>query len=209
MGCRAAVERVRRRTVTGVRRKGSDTRAEIQEVALELFTTNGYDATSLREIAERLGITKAALYYHYDSKEAIIRGVFEQRTAEFDELIEWAEAQPRTPELPAEIFQRWFEVNTTSGLRMIRFAVANHHAIRDHAPDKGGLRERMQRIVDLIGGPDAALPEQLRITMALLSFNIAVMAGQGLAADDDEIMAAAKDAAMSLLHDLLPGYTPH
>src|SRR5262247_2554875 len=37
-----------------------DTRTRIQRIALELFTENGYEATSLREIAERLGFTKAA-----------------------------------------------------------------------------------------------------------------------------------------------------
>jgi len=49
-----------------------DTRTRIQAVALELFTEQGYDATSLREIAERLGVTKAALYYHFKSKEEIV-----------------------------------------------------------------------------------------------------------------------------------------
>src|SRR3954469_22676712 len=34
-----------------------------------LFTTQGYDATSLRQIADRLGFTKAALYYHFPAKE--------------------------------------------------------------------------------------------------------------------------------------------
>ena len=38
-----------------------DTRARIQQVALELFAEQGYERTSLREIAERLGVTKAAL----------------------------------------------------------------------------------------------------------------------------------------------------
>jgi AcrR family transcriptional regulator len=41
-------------------------------VALELFSRQGYDATSLREIADRLGFTKAALYYHYQSKDEIL-----------------------------------------------------------------------------------------------------------------------------------------
>ena len=41
-----------------------DTRARIQQVALEMFAEQGYERTSLREIAERLGVTKAALYYH-------------------------------------------------------------------------------------------------------------------------------------------------
>jgi AcrR family transcriptional regulator len=48
------------------------TRERILEVATELFTEKGYDKTSLREIAERLGFTKAALYYHFESKEDIL-----------------------------------------------------------------------------------------------------------------------------------------
>jgi AcrR family transcriptional regulator len=43
----------------------SDTRTRIQDVALDLFIEQGYEATSLREIAEKLGVTKAALYYHF------------------------------------------------------------------------------------------------------------------------------------------------
>src|SRR5262249_20860254 len=46
-------------------RHRSDTRARIQQVALELFAEQGYEKTSLREIAERLDVTKAALYYHF------------------------------------------------------------------------------------------------------------------------------------------------
>src|SRR5690348_7125722 len=41
------------------------TRARIQAVAVEMFTEHGYEKTSLREIAEALGVTKAALYYHF------------------------------------------------------------------------------------------------------------------------------------------------
>ena len=50
----------------------SDTRQRILDVALDLFTEQGYDGTSLREIAEQLGVTKAALYYHFESKEDIL-----------------------------------------------------------------------------------------------------------------------------------------
>jgi AcrR family transcriptional regulator len=66
--------------VTDVRthhRDARDTRGEILEVAAELFTDRGYEATSLREIAERLGITKAALYYHFRSKDDILRALLE------------------------------------------------------------------------------------------------------------------------------------
>jgi AcrR family transcriptional regulator len=47
-------------------------RERILDVALELFIEQGYDKTSLREIAERLDVTKAALYYHFHSKSDIL-----------------------------------------------------------------------------------------------------------------------------------------
>jgi AcrR family transcriptional regulator len=50
----------------------NSTRERILDIALELFTEQGYDKTSLREIAERLGFTKAAIYYHFASKEDIL-----------------------------------------------------------------------------------------------------------------------------------------
>src|SRR3974390_3625914 len=55
----------------------TDTRSRAQKVALELFAEQGYEKTSLREIAERLGVTKAALYYHFKSKEDIVRSFTE------------------------------------------------------------------------------------------------------------------------------------
>jgi AcrR family transcriptional regulator len=48
------------------------TRERILDIALELFTEQGYDKTSLRQIAERLGYSKAAIYYHFASKEDIL-----------------------------------------------------------------------------------------------------------------------------------------
>ena len=50
----------------------ASTRERILDVALDLFTEKGFDRTSLREIAERLGVTKAALYYHFSSKDDIL-----------------------------------------------------------------------------------------------------------------------------------------
>ncbi len=59
-------------TSAGPRRPRGETRERILDVALELFNEQGYDKTSLREIAERLGVTKAALYYHFERKEDIL-----------------------------------------------------------------------------------------------------------------------------------------
>ena len=55
----------------GGRPRGA-TRQRILDIALDLFNEHGYDKTSLREIADELGFTKAALYYHFERKEDIL-----------------------------------------------------------------------------------------------------------------------------------------
>ena len=72
-------------------------------MALELFAEQGYEKTSLREIAERLDVTKAALYYHFKTKEEILISIFEDLTRPIEELIEWGREQPRTLETKQEI----------------------------------------------------------------------------------------------------------
>ena len=52
--------------------EAGSTRERILDAALDLFIEKGFDGTSLREIAEKLGFTKAALYYHYASKDDIL-----------------------------------------------------------------------------------------------------------------------------------------
>jgi AcrR family transcriptional regulator len=51
---------------------GASTREKILDVAMDLFTDQGFDGTSMREIAERLHISKPAIYYHFASKEEIL-----------------------------------------------------------------------------------------------------------------------------------------
>src|SRR5436305_8811924 len=55
------------------RRATNVTRTRIQDVALALFATRGYDATSLQEIAAALDVTKAALSYHLSAKAELLR----------------------------------------------------------------------------------------------------------------------------------------
>jgi AcrR family transcriptional regulator len=49
-----------------------DTRERILDVALDLFIEQGYDKTTLRQIAQPLGFTQAAIYYHFAAKEDIL-----------------------------------------------------------------------------------------------------------------------------------------
>jgi AcrR family transcriptional regulator len=71
------------------------TRERILEVAMDLFIEKGYDKTSLREIAEQLGFTKAALYYHFSSKEDILMALH-RRFHEFgrDALLKMGQEPP-------------------------------------------------------------------------------------------------------------------
>ena len=55
-----------------------ETKERILETALELFAQNGYLGTSMSMIAERLGITKAALYKHYTGKQEILDRIVER-----------------------------------------------------------------------------------------------------------------------------------
>src|SRR3954454_5589968 len=104
----ARVVRGRNRIRTG-ESDGPDARAQIQRVALDLFIEEGYDKTSLREIAEKLGVTKAALYYHFPTKEDIVNSLIEDRIAVVAELLEWARDKPRTAEMRMEFVLRYSE----------------------------------------------------------------------------------------------------
>ena len=74
-----------------------DTRERILEAALELFAEKGYPGASMSDIANRLGITKGALYKHYTGKQEILDSIV-QRMNQMDyeraEAYEMPETQP-------------------------------------------------------------------------------------------------------------------
>ena len=48
------------------------TRGKILEAAREMFNENGVDATTMRAIADRIGYTATAIYYHFKDKDALL-----------------------------------------------------------------------------------------------------------------------------------------
>jgi len=54
-----------------------NTREKILEASLILFSKKGYAATSVRQIAKKVGVREGALYNHFENKEAILRGLFQ------------------------------------------------------------------------------------------------------------------------------------
>jgi AcrR family transcriptional regulator len=90
------------------RAPGAQTRQRILAAAIELFAANGYAGTSVRDIAEAVGMTKAALYYHFSSKEEILEAVTEPLLSEIEILVRRVSAPP--PPTPAELLTRMAEV---------------------------------------------------------------------------------------------------
>jgi AcrR family transcriptional regulator len=174
------------------------TRERIQRVALELFAEQGYEATSLREIAERLDVTKAALYYHFKSKEDIVASLVEDYFGQLDELEAWASTQPRSPQARAAILARYVRI-VADGHEVFRMLHQNQAAVNSltsakrHSRDV--FRERMAGLVDALAGPGADVQERLRATMILGGVSIGWMFFADQVDDRDKLSAAVLDVA--------------
>ena len=70
-----------------VRRKRARRRAEILHAALATAREKGYHATTLDDIAERLGVRKAALYHYFEDKDAILFACHRESLNELDRMI--------------------------------------------------------------------------------------------------------------------------
>ena len=64
--------------------KQEDTKQRILDKALELFSTQGYDAVSVGEIAKAVGIKAPSLYNHFPSKQAIFDAILESTAAQYE-----------------------------------------------------------------------------------------------------------------------------
>jgi AcrR family transcriptional regulator len=176
-----------------------DTRSRIQEVALELFTEHGYEATSLREIAERLGVTKAALYYHFKSKDEIAASFLADRAAALTRIVEWAKDQPRTQDTRREILKRYAEELAVSGHhKVMRFLERNQTALRDN-PKSELMREIMISMIDLLCEPDDPLPLRLKCSLALFAMHATWFIARDVNCTDEERSDSALAVAMELI----------
>ena len=156
-----------------------DTRTRIQQVALELFAEQGYERTSLREIADRLGVTKAALYYHFKSKEDIVRSFTEDYFAQLDALIEWGRSQLPGPATAHEAIDRYIGIVMDSA-EVFMFLERNQALI--HASDEGDkrhrlepLRPRLTALAEVLSGPDAPPRSRIRATAAIFAVSASCM----------------------------------
>jgi AcrR family transcriptional regulator len=92
-----------------VGRPQSDTRQRIQEVARELFAAKGVQRTSLQDIADRLGLTKPALYYHFASREELVRSIVAPLIEEGEAFL--ATEQRRDVVDPRALLEGYFDLH--------------------------------------------------------------------------------------------------
>lgn len=185
-------------------RQPGDTRRRIQEVALELFGEQGYDKTSLQQIADRLDLTKAALYYHFKTKEDILAGTLHDYLSEVDELLDWAEGQPRGRRTRREIVRRYADLAQRRAQAM-RF-LQRHPAGLQKSELGEAFRSRMERLHLLLRDADAPLVDQVRALLAVIGMHVGMVAfgpdspiGSGEPRDPDEIRAAVVQVAEELV----------
>jgi AcrR family transcriptional regulator len=189
------------------RSQGSETRERILDVAQELFTRQGYDKTSLRDIAARLGITKAALYYYFERKEDILLELHLRLHALGTNLLDELEAAPDGPARVA-LWPRLAE-------EMIQFMVENRELVLLHSRNRSAFetlaRSERNRVANedletrftrILASPAIPLRERVRMA-AIMGVITEVFIESGAGFDDvppEELAALVREA----LADLLP-----
>jgi AcrR family transcriptional regulator len=182
----------------------NDTRQRILDVALDLFTEQGYDGTSLRQIAEQLGVTKAALYYHFESKEDILMALH-MRLHDFgkDALVRIGEA-PVTLALWEELLDDI--VGEMLAQRKIFLMHERNQAVleklhrEDHDAEHEDIQNQFRRILE-----DIRLPLRDRVRMSAsfgVIFSSLFLAGDAFESTTNEELG---EMLRDILHDVLTG----
>jgi AcrR family transcriptional regulator len=148
---------------------GESTRERILDVALDLFTDQGFDGTSMREIAERLNISKPAIYYHFASKEEILMALH-MRMHDFGRsalarlagrnvtLQAWGSLLGELlDQMPAQRQVFLMHVRNQAAMEKL-------HGSKDHDDDHDEFQHRLQQA---LADPAVSLRDRVRMACAL------------------------------------------
>ncbi|MFZ0251662.1 MAG: TetR/AcrR family transcriptional regulator, partial [Acidimicrobiales bacterium] len=181
-----------------------DTRQRILDVALDLFTEQGYDGTSLRQIAEQLGVTKAALYYHFESKEDILMALH-MRLHDFgkDALVRIGDG-PVTLALWEELLDDIVGEMLTQR-KIFLMHERNQASLEklhreDHDAEHEDIQNQFRRILE-----DVRLPLRDRVRMSAsfgVIFSSLFLAGDAFESTTNEELG---EMLRDILHDVLAG----
>jgi AcrR family transcriptional regulator len=128
--------------------KSDETRARILAAAIDLFRRQGFDSTTMREIAAGAGMATGAAYYYFDSKDAIVLAFYDQAMRDMEPLLEQAAgaAKDLKPRIAAllDVKLRYFEPN-----RSLLGTLAAHadpaHPLSPFSEQTRDIRERDMR----------------------------------------------------------------
>jgi len=179
-------------------------RERILDVALELFTEQGYDKTSLREIADRLGVTKAALYYHFPSKGDIFLELHLRLHEIGRRLISEVERVPDEEIVAAwpQLVDRFID-ELLANRELFLLHQRNHAALEQiadtprHQAENDEMEERLRHVLQNRAIP---LADRVRIASSIGAVLMPLMAGDALFAgeDPDEVAALVRGIARDL-----------
>jgi AcrR family transcriptional regulator len=139
-----------------------DTRARILRAALEEFSTRGYHATSVRELAERVGVTKTAVLYHFPGKADIVTALAEPMLADVEAAMAKAEeaADPRRAAIEG-LLDVWLSHRYLLRMNLRDLGLTASTEVFER------FRDGMLRANTLVAGPDPDLAGQVRAAQAI------------------------------------------
>ncbi|WP_285741752.1 TetR/AcrR family transcriptional regulator [Lentzea sp. NBRC 105346] len=171
----------------------SDTKQRILAVARGLFAQKGVQKTSLQEIADELGLTKPALYYHFASREELVRSIVQPVIDDGEAFL--LEMEQRDSVTPRELLEGFFDFHYRHRLD-IMLLLTELTTLNEL-----GLIERVvtwrERLAVLIWGQEPTLRQATRAVVALGGMQDCTV--QFPTAPEDELREASVEAAMSAL----------
>jgi AcrR family transcriptional regulator len=124
--------------------KAEETGRKILDSALELFRQKGFDATTMRDIAQKAGVATGAAYYYYLSKDAIVLDFYQRSCAEMQPQIEAALAGSKTLEARLReligVKLAHFAPNRSVLRSLLRNGADPRHPLSPFSPDTAGIR---------------------------------------------------------------------
>jgi len=170
-----------------------DTKRRILDTARELFAEKGVQRTSLREIADRLGITKPALYYHFSSRDELVRSIVQPLIDEGEAFLARHEAAGNAS--PRALLTEYFDFHYRHrGQIMLIFTELTTLAELGFVELVLNWRARL---AILLIGPDPTLERSVRAVIALGGLQDCAIQFPDMPRDD--LREAAVDAACAAL----------
>jgi AcrR family transcriptional regulator len=183
---------------------GASTRERILDVALDLFTDQGFDGTSMREIAERLDISKPAIYYHFASKEEILMALH-MRLHEFGKAaLTRLTGQTVTLQTWGSLLDELLD-QMLAQRKLFLMHERNQAALEKlHRKDHDEAHDDIQqRFREALANPALSLRDRVRMACSLgAAFGVLFMAGDAFdTVSSAELAALVRDTVRGLVTD--------